>query len=87
MGANVHLGDAVEILPPVVLGNDSRVGDHAIVGPFCMAAAGVQIGKGARVSESVLLDGAKVEASDRLERMIVGKKASLSADTTPPREK
>lgn len=85
MGADVHLGDAVEILPPVVLGDESKVGDHAVVGPFCMAASRVQIGKLARVGHCVLLDGAKVEAEARVDRMIIGKKASLAADAEPAR--
>ena len=85
MGADVNLGDAVDLLPPVVLGDECKVGAHAVVGPYCMAASRVQIGKEARVTHSVLLEGAKVEASERLERKIVGRKASLSADASPAR--
>jgi NDP-sugar pyrophosphorylase family protein len=85
MGSDVRLGDAVEILPPVVLGDECKVGDHAVVGPFCMAASRVQIGKTARVSHCVLLEDAKVEANERVDRVIVGRKGSLSADSVPSR--
>ncbi|MBI5508070.1 MAG: NDP-sugar synthase [Deltaproteobacteria bacterium] len=84
MGTDVHLGDAVEIVAPVLMGDDCKVGDRAVVGPYCVLAARAQIGKEARVSSAVLLEGAKVEAGERLDRVIVGKKATLTAATPAP---
>ncbi len=77
MGADVHLGEAVEIKPPTLLGDGVKLGDRASIGPYCVAATKVQLGKEARASHAILLEGAKLDAGEAVERIIVGKKARL----------
>ncbi|HVF44602.1 MAG TPA: NDP-sugar synthase [Pyrinomonadaceae bacterium] len=55
LGANVEIDFAeVNIVPPVVIGNDCVVEPGATVGPYAVVGDGWRIGSGARVSHSVL---------------------------------
>jgi NDP-sugar pyrophosphorylase family protein len=77
MGDDVDLGKGVEIRPPVLLGDGTRVGDHAVVGPFAIIRPRVQVGREARVSHAILLEGSRVESGARLEKVLLGRRASL----------
>ena len=81
MGEDVDIGQGVRLLPPVLLGNDVRVGERCTVGPGTVLGDKVSLGKDAVVSRSIVLDGAKVEAGARLDRMLVGRKAALSLES------
>ncbi len=78
MGENVHLGTGTSLRPPVLLGDAARVGDEATVGPFAVLGARVHVGKQARVTHSVLLDGVRVEAGAEVHHAIVGKKDRIA---------
>ncbi len=80
LGKNVDLGANARIVPPVLLGDGVKVGEHATVGPFVCVGPRAQIGKAAHVSESVVLEQAKVDADTELHRCIVGRKAVLPID-------
>jgi NDP-sugar pyrophosphorylase family protein len=55
LGANVEIDfSKVTIEPPVVIGNDCVVEPGASLGPYAVVGDGWHIGKGARVSRSVL---------------------------------
>lgn len=55
LGTNVEIDfDAVTIEPPVVIGNNCVIEHGATVGPYAVIGDGWRIGKGARVSHSVL---------------------------------
>jgi NDP-sugar pyrophosphorylase family protein len=86
MGNEVDLGAGARILPPVLLGDDTRIGERATVGQGSVIGAKVSIGKDAVVSQSIVLDGARVDAGARVTRTLVGKKASLSLAPAPPDE-
>ncbi|HET6346593.1 MAG TPA: hypothetical protein VFH51_16795, partial [Myxococcota bacterium] len=87
MGNEVDLGAGARVLPPVLLGDDTRIGERATVGQGSVVGAKVSIGKDAMVSQSILLDGARVEAGARVTRMLVGMKASLSLAPAPAEPK
>lgn len=80
MGKDVVLGDAVDIIPPVLLGDGTRVGDHAVIGPLAVIGPKVQIGKGAQISYSVILAGSHIQANSRKKQLLVTKKAKLALD-------
>ena len=83
MGRDVELAAGVRILPPVLLGDEVRLGEHATVGPYAILQAGAQVGREAEVSHSILLEGVRVEPQARIHRTVVGKKALLPlADTS-----
>jgi len=78
MGYNVDFGSGVEIRPPVLLGDGTRIGDNAIVGPFAVVGPRVQIGKDARLANVIILDGARIDAGITVTNAVVGKKSTLS---------
>ncbi len=84
MGREVVLGDGAEIRPPVLLGDGVRVGAHAVVGPGCVIGAKAQVGKEARLSRTVVLDGARIEKGARLDGALVARKGlrATLADAT-----
>lgn len=73
-----EIGEQVQLKPRSLLGEGVRLGDRAQVGPMAVLGERVQVGKDAQVSESIVLDGVKIESGARVHRMLVGKKATLS---------
>jgi len=80
MGEGVQLGSGALIVPPVLLGDGTRVGDNAKVGPYAVVGARCHIGKEAQVSNTVVLEGAKIEAGTQVANAVVGKKGILEAE-------
>ena len=77
MGTDVQLGVGVNILPPVLLGDGVRLGDHSTVGPYAILQKDVQVGKEALIVHSILLENSRVEPGTRLARALLTKKTSL----------
>ena len=77
MGQNVDLGAGVQLLPPVLLGDGCHIAERAIVGPGTILGAGVSVGKDASLTDSIVLDGVRIEAGMQLTKTLVGKKAML----------
>ena len=73
-----EIGEQVQLKPRSLLGVGVRLGDRAQVGPMAVLGERVQVGKEAHISESIVLDGVKIEPGARVHRLLVGKKASLS---------
>lgn len=78
MGQNVDLGAASQLRAPVLLGNGTRIGERAQIGPECICGANVHIGKDAVVSSSILLDGAQIEPGEQIKHTLVSKKSRLN---------
>lgn len=88
MGNDVDLGSGVRINPPVLLGDGARIGDRAVVGPGSIIGARTHVGKEAQITQSILLEGARIEPGARVTRMLVGKKAVLPlTDAAPQAQK
>lgn len=77
MGENVDLATGAEIRPPVLLGDESRVGQQAVVGPFCVVQSKAQIGKDANLSSCIVLEGARVEPGTTARNQLISKKATV----------
>ena len=67
------------IAPPVVALGDPAVAPNAELGPYVSCGAGCVLGRGARVTESILLDGVVVEEDAGVRGSIVGECARLAA--------
>jgi len=61
-----------EVHAPAIIDAGSQIAAEALVGSRVVLGEGVQIGAGARVSDSVLLDGARIGADTRIRGSIVG---------------
>ena len=77
MGESVDLGTDAHLAPPVLLGDQVRLGERSVLGPGAVLGDRVQVGREAHISDSVVLDGVRVDAGARLHRVLVGKKNSL----------
>ena len=68
------------IVAPAIVGSGSVVAEHAIVGGRAVLGRGVIVRPGARVENSVLLDGAKVGERTRISDSIVGRGVEIGDD-------
>jgi len=64
--------EGAEIVGPVVVAEGARLGRGAIVGPSVVVGRGAVIGAGARVKDSVVLAGARVDAGEDVSGLVVG---------------
>lgn len=79
-GASVANGAVVE--GPAVVEAGAVVEPNAYVGPYSYVGPDVTVGHSTRVTNVVLLDGARVGSSCTLEESIVGPDADVGAETT-----
>ncbi len=78
MGADVELGSSTRLQPPVLLDEGARLGERAIIGPGSIIGRHCVVGKDARLTDCIMLEGAKVEAGAQLDGVLVGKKSMLT---------
>jgi mannose-1-phosphate guanylyltransferase len=59
------------LVPPALVGRGCTISEHAIVGGRAVLGSGVEVGNGAHVESSVLLDGTRVGARSTVRSSIV----------------
>jgi mannose-1-phosphate guanylyltransferase len=67
------------VIAPALVGPDCRIAGGAIVGGRTVLGAGVEIGEGAHVETSVVLDGTRIGARTTIRSSIVGAGVSIGA--------
>ncbi len=80
LGENVELGNEIQIIPPVIIGNNSQIMDKAIVGPCAIVGNGVSIGKQCSLDHSIVFPGTKIGNKSRLNRIILQKDQKLQLE-------
>ena len=65
------------VRPPAVIGRGCEIAPDATIAGRTVLGAGVNLGPGAHVDSSVLLDGARIGAHSRVSRSIVGPDAEI----------
>jgi mannose-1-phosphate guanylyltransferase len=65
------------VVPPALLGPGCRIAAGAIVGGRTVLGAGVEIGEGAHVETSVVLDGSRIGARTTVSSSIIGAGVSI----------
>jgi mannose-1-phosphate guanylyltransferase len=70
-------GGAATVHAPVVIGEGSAIHPDAVIGPRTVLGRGVQVGAGAVIEGSVVLDGARVGAGARISSSIVSADAHI----------
>jgi mannose-1-phosphate guanylyltransferase len=65
------------VVAPVLVGPGCRIAAGAIVGGRTVLGAGVEVGEGAHIETSVVLDGACIGARTRVSSSIIGARVSL----------
>lgn len=88
-GAVMHIGDkcnigsTVRLEPPMIICDGARIGDGAVIGPEVVIGAGASVGKNARISHSLLLPNAKIEAGLHVEQEVVSRKFRVPLHENP----
>ncbi|MEW8979321.1 MAG: NDP-sugar synthase [Symbiobacterium sp.] len=69
---DAQVSPLARLIPPVYIGPGAIIEEGALVGPRAVVGARCVISKGARVSESVLWDGARVGAGTTVHHSVIG---------------
>jgi mannose-1-phosphate guanylyltransferase len=77
----IELETGAKLVPPVIIGEGSRIMAGARVGRMAIIGAGCTIESGSIVEESILQDGCTLKENVTVQRSIVGKGASLGSGT------
>jgi len=77
----IDLETGAKLVPPVIIGEGSRIMAGARVGRMAIIGAGCTIESGSIVEESILQDGCTLKENVTVRRSIVGKGASLGSGT------
>ena len=78
IGRGVRLPASVEIIPPVLIGDYCRMGDHLVLGPNAVICAGCVIDDDSRIAESVVLPGSYVGRHLEVRNAIVHQSSLLN---------
>ena len=65
------------VVPPALVGPGCRIAAGAIVGGRTVLGAGVEVGEGAHIETSVVLDGSRIGARTTIRASIVGARVSI----------
>ncbi len=69
----------VELEAPLVVGEGVRIAPGARIGPYTVLGAGVEVAQGAVVRESIVMEGARIDALARVEASVIGPGAHIGA--------
>lgn len=75
-------GEEVEIASPVLLGKGCKLNKGAKLLPYSILGNNVEVGEGASIGESVILDGARIGKGSRVFRSILGGARILPPNTS-----
>lgn len=76
-GKGIDVSEKADVKDPCIFGEEVRIGSESIIGPHVSLNDCVQIGKGCRVENSILLSGAVVEDYSSIKNAIVGENAVI----------
>ncbi len=87
VSGNVEVGEGsivhtdTTLRGPVIVGENSEIGDGARVGPYTSIGSRVRI-LGAEIENSIVLDGTVVNCRERITDSIIGKNSRIVSDPT-----
>ena len=73
IGEHVELHDEKQLMPPVFIGNNCRVGKDAVVGPFAVIGDNVVFEPRARMQRSIVMANSFIGENAELEGAILGR--------------
>lgn len=82
IATNVSIDPKARLVGPLILGSNSRIDAHAILGPRVVVGEHCHISGGAHVTESVLMSGTSIEKDERLDCVIALSKARVLVKDT-----
>jgi NDP-sugar pyrophosphorylase family protein len=60
------------LLPPAYVSNEAEIGSGAVVGPYVSLHGRVKVGRGVKIQNSILMDGANIEDQRAITDSIIG---------------
>ena len=79
---DVHIPDDTMLLPPYVIGPNTKIGAGCTLGPGVIIGAGCYIGEDTHITKSVVYDQVTLGAKTRLTECVVAAKSRLGKETT-----
>ncbi len=72
IGEKVNLHNSANIMKPCHFGDNVSVGENSVIGPFTSLGNNVQIGKGCRITSSIIFSGAIIGDYTSISNAIIG---------------
>jgi mannose-1-phosphate guanylyltransferase len=72
IGEKVNLHNSANIMKPCHFGDNVNVGENSVIGPFTSLGINVQIGKGCRITSSIIFPGAIIGDYTSISNAIIG---------------
>lgn len=82
VGKNFKIGKHVELNGKLVCGDNVSIGDYAQIKGNVSLGSGVKVGQGSQICDSVVLEGARIDEGNRLERVLIGKDCVIESNCT-----
>jgi mannose-1-phosphate guanylyltransferase len=76
-GENIEVSSEAQIKHPCVFGEEVKIGDDSIIGPNVSLNDYVEVGKGCKIENSVILNGAVIEDYSSIKNAIIGENAFI----------
>ncbi|WP_026021123.1 sugar phosphate nucleotidyltransferase [Paenibacillus senegalensis] len=72
IGKGCDIAASAFLVPPVLIGENVRIGARSVIGPYAVVGSKCSIGPNARLSETILWDGCQVNDGANLNNCIFG---------------
>lgn len=82
VGAGAYIPESATLVPPFVIGADSRIGPGCVIGPGAIIGAGCMIGAGTKISGSVLYRDVWVGQGAQLNDCVIASHCRLGDGVT-----
>ncbi|MBU2590404.1 MAG: NDP-sugar synthase [Nitrospinae bacterium] len=69
------------ITPPVYIGKDCQIGENVKIGPNCLIGNNCSIKSGAKISETVIMDGTTIGAGAEVISSVIGNNVSIETNS------
>jgi len=69
------------LISPVYIGKDCRIGQNVKIGPNCLIGDSCTVNSGAKISETVIMDGATIGEGAAVISSVIGNNVAIDADS------
>lgn len=73
LGDGYYIDHSATIIPPVLIGSNSKVMANCVIGPMAVIGDNVVVDHDSQIKEAVVLDGAHVQNNNLVEKMVISK--------------
>jgi NDP-sugar pyrophosphorylase family protein len=80
VGDGTRVSSTTRLVPPVVINRKVRIGDDCVIGPYAVIDDYAEIGRGAKITQSIIFREARIGESSSINGSIVGENAVIGKD-------